>query len=43
MAARSFAANGYGLYQMVGNVWQWRADWFTPRYHLEIAGDAPGH
>jgi len=37
MAARSFEANGYGLYQMVGNVWQWCADGFSPRYHLETA------
>ncbi len=29
--ARSFAANGYGLFNMVGNVWEWTANNYTVR------------
>ncbi|MFG2819997.1 formylglycine-generating enzyme family protein [Kitasatospora sp. NPDC048365] len=31
---RAFRPNGYGLYNTVGNVWEWCADWFSPDFHL---------
>ncbi len=29
----TFGLNGYGLWQTVGNVWEWCADWFHPAYY----------
>ena len=32
--ADAFEPNGYGLYNMAGNVWEWAFDWWSPDFHL---------
>lgn len=38
---RSFEPNGYGLWQVVGNVWEWCADWFDASYYAVSPMKAP--
>ena len=34
---KAFPANGYGLYDMAGNVWQWTGDFYRPDIHVLTA------
>ncbi|MCZ9884933.1 formylglycine-generating enzyme family protein [Arthrobacter sp. B2a2-09] len=40
-AVKSFPPNGYGLYEVAGNVWEWCADWFLPKYYRTSPSDNP--
>ena len=36
-AVAQYQPNGYGLFDMAGNVWQWVSDWYRPDHYAQLA------
>ncbi len=37
--ARSFRRYEWGFYNLIGNVWEWCSDWFSPAWHQKASPD----